>query len=328
MKFMKMPDEHIYDWFERNYPEVRVQVRVGALNTIIRTYADEIGYDFFAEKSPRCVDAYDFFNAVLKKTDEELLSLYNFGQRKLNLIRDAQKRFIQESKDFIEENMLSAYKTRFNWITADWKRVKNHCRTTDNKGFTDKDATEEFKRMLLISEHSPIRLIEVDWSWEDIYSWVATHWSRHKFEKFISTQRDDRKEHDIPRGNMPQDTPVKFDGYANMQNLIDVFRKRLCYQASPETRALAEDFKMALHEIHPELADALVPNCVYRCGCPEFHCCGYIDRLVRWIVEHEEEDHIGGWLELCGGIQRRYDLYNQYFYETKEKEMEALCQSL
>jgi hypothetical protein len=24
-------------------------------------------------------------------------------------------------------------KTVFNWIGDDWKRVKNHCRTTDNK---------------------------------------------------------------------------------------------------------------------------------------------------------------------------------------------------
>ena len=33
--------------------------------------------------------------------------------------------------------------------------------------------SEDFKRKLLISEHSPIRLIEFDWSWENMPSWVS-----------------------------------------------------------------------------------------------------------------------------------------------------------
>ena len=52
--------------------------------------------------------------------------------------------------------------TIFNYIAADWKRVKNHCRTTVGKEFTENEPTEEFKKKLLISEHTPIRLIEVD----------------------------------------------------------------------------------------------------------------------------------------------------------------------
>ena len=83
-------------------------------------------------------------------------------------------------------------KTIFNWFSDDWKRVKNHCRTTDNKEFTENEATDTFKKKLLISEHTPIRLLEFDWSWKGIYYWLSTEWSRHKFEKFISSQRDDR----------------------------------------------------------------------------------------------------------------------------------------
>ena len=82
--------------------------------------------------------------------------------------------------------------TKFNFIADDWKRVKNHCRTTDNKDFTENDASETFRKKLLMSEHSPIRLLEFDWSWKGIAYWVSTEWSRHKFEKFISSQRDDR----------------------------------------------------------------------------------------------------------------------------------------
>jgi len=201
-------------------------------------------------------------------------------------------------------------KTTFNCVIAtkdDWRRVKNHCRTTANKIFTDNDATEEFKRKLLISEHTPIRLLEVDWSWRGMPSWVATHWVRHKFEKFVSTQRDDRKKNDIPRGKMPQDTPVNFDGYANAQSLIDAFRKRLCFQASPETREYAEDFKWSLKKESPELAWVLVPNCIYRCGCPEFEQCGFFKKFIT--LDSEE----------LFDISKRYDHYNQYF----DKIMEA-----
>ena len=211
-------------------------------------------------------------------------------------------------------------KTQFNYISDDWVRVKNHCRTTDNKDFTEKEPNEEWKKKLLISEHSPIRLIEIDWSWEDIYSWVATHWSRHKFEKFISTQRDDRKKHDIPRGKMSQDTPVKFDGYANMQSLIDSFRKRLCIGCvSPETRELAEDFKLALHETKPELAYVLVPNCVYRCGCPEFKCCGYINELFSYASTWYDDAKM---MTVMTDIATRYDLYNEMFYFNKKMEID------
>ncbi len=46
--------------------------------------------------------------------------------------------------------------TIFNYIADDWKRVKNHCRTTDNKEFTDVDATERFKKTLRSPLHRKI----------------------------------------------------------------------------------------------------------------------------------------------------------------------------
>lgn len=205
-------------------------------------------------------------------------------------------------------------KTVFNWIGDDWRRVKNHCRTTDNKDFTEKDATDTFKKKLLISEHSPIRLLEFDWTWKGIKSWIATHWSRHRWEKFISTQRDDRLIDDIPRDEKPQGALVNFDGYANMQNLIDTWRKRLCYQASKETREYAEDFKVTLHETHPIESDVLVPQCVFRGGCSEFKTCGYFQKFINWVFVEKGlnvEDYMTD-------IQKRYDLYNEWFYSEKK----------
>lgn len=209
-------------------------------------------------------------------------------------------------------------KTIFNWIGNDWKRVKNHCRTTVNKKFTDNEPSEKFKKDLLISEHTPIRLLEIDWSWSSIPSWVSVHWTRHKHEKFVSTQRDDRKEHDISRDDMPQGTPVDMDNYANEQQCIDIFRKRLCYQASPETRELAEDFKVTLHTIEKEMSDVLVPNCIYRCGCPEFNMCQekIFAEFLNWVMDKE------GSLTNVFKIQKRYDLYNEWFYEKHKKEHE------
>ena len=201
-------------------------------------------------------------------------------------------------------------KTIFNYISDDWKRVKNHCRTTDNKDFTDNDATDEFKKKLLISEHTPIRLLEFDWSWKSIYYWVSTEWSRHKFEKFISSQRDDRLKDDIPRGKKPQDALVNFDGYGNMQNIIDGWRKRLCRKATKEARELAEDFKYELHKTHPLESNVLVPNCVYRFGCPEQFGtpCAFFGEFLKYCKDNN--------LPL-NTIQNRYDAYNKMFYEYK-----------
>lgn len=198
--------------------------------------------------------------------------------------------------------------TEFNWMPSNetWCRVKNHCRTTDNKNFTGKDATDTFKKKLLFSEHSPIRLLEFDWSWKGIKYWLSTEWSRHKFEKFISTQRNDRQKN-YDRNKAPQDSPVNFDGYANMQNLIDAWRKRMCFQATPEARQLAEDFKRQLHETHPIEADVLVPHCVYRGCCSEcFNGCGFWDRLVK---DWDKEDIIN--------IEKRYQKYNEWFYNKE-----------
>lgn len=205
-------------------------------------------------------------------------------------------------------------KTIFNFISSDWKRVKNHCRTTDNKGFTENEATETFKKKLLISEHSPIRLIEFDWSWKWIPYWVSTEWSRHKFEKFISTQRDDRLKDETPRSEKPQGALVNFDGYANEQNLIDAWRKRLCKMATKEARELAMDFKSELRKTHPDESDVLVPNCIYRMGCPEFDCCTHVQKFKDWC-----EDSGYDLIDLMD-IQLRYDLYNEFFYSEVYKE--------
>lgn len=103
-------------------------------------------------------------------------------------------------------------KTEILKIKGDWVEVASDCRSTVGKPPLDHEPSADFKRKILIAEHSPIRDISVKWTWHGIKSWVATHWSRHKFEKYIKSQRSDRT--GIPRDKLPQDAPVDFTGEA------------------------------------------------------------------------------------------------------------------
>ncbi len=199
-------------------------------------------------------------------------------------------------------------KTKILKVKGDWIEVVDDCRSTVGKPPLGKEPSEQFKRSILIAEHSPIRDISIKWKWTNIPSWVATHWVRHKWERYVKSQRTDRT--GIQRDKLPQDAPVDFTGEANCQHLIDTMRKRLCRQASQETREYAEDLKAAIHDIQPELSDVLVPNCVYRCGCPEISCCGWYNKIV------------GKYPKFAGAvnIQERYDEYNKIFWEGRNGE--------
>ena len=202
--------------------------------------------------------------------------------------------------------------TVFRAIIDDWTRAKNHCRTTDNKDFTEKEPTDTFKKKLLISEHSPIRTLQYDWTWPSIPYWVSTHWARHVWTPFISTQRDDRLHDEISRDEKPQGALVRFDGYANQQHLIDTWRKRLCYKATPEARWLAEDLKLAMFDRgFCAESEVLVPNCIYRGGCPEFTSCGLYKRFLKFCEENYHD------LDLSN-LDARYRAYNHMFYKEHE----------
>ena len=193
-------------------------------------------------------------------------------------------------------------KTEILKIKGSWEEILDDCRATVGKDPLGKEPSRKFKREILLSEHSPIRAIEIKFRWKDIPYWVEMHWKTHKWESRTNTQRNDRQQV-YDRGKAPQDAPVTFIGEPNIQNLIDTWRKRLCYQASPETREYAEDFKKWLWLQEPEIADVLVPNCVYRCGCPEATGCQWYNKMVE---EHP-------WLASTD-IQERYNEYHRIFF--------------
>lgn len=194
-------------------------------------------------------------------------------------------------------------KTKILKIKGDWAEVVDDCRSTVGKESLGRDPSTEFKKRILIAEHSPIRDIIFKWKWEDIKSWIATHWVRHKWECFVKSQRTDRT--GVNRDKLPQDALVDFVGEANAQHLIDTMRKRLCYQAAPETRQYAEDLKAAITEVEPEIGRVLVPNCIYRCGCPEMQTCGLWGQFMDWCEEAGKDWYLTN-------IQDRYDIYHEF----------------
>lgn len=192
-------------------------------------------------------------------------------------------------------------KTKIIAVKGTWQEVLNKCRFTVGKEPINKEPSDLFKENILIAEHSPIRSIVIDWTWLNIKHWVDVHWARHKWEKWLRTARTDRT--GVPRDKITQDKPQDFWGEANVQHLIDTMRKRLCFQTANETREYAEDLKVTIaNEVSYHIADVLVPNCIYRGGCPEIQSCGF---WADFIKEHPTT--------LQMSIKERYAVYNMLF---------------
>jgi hypothetical protein len=164
-----------------------------------------------------------------------------------------------------------------------WKRALNAARRTIGKEPLNKEPSKSWRAKMLLAEHSPIRLVEFEWTWKDIMQWVTTHLVRHHegCEKFVHTQRGDRRaildEYNVSsRDELPQGATNDMDMTANAQALISISRKRLCNCASKETREAWKQVQDAIREVDPVMADKMVPECIYRGFCPEFmNPCGY-----------------------------------------------------
>lgn len=165
-------------------------------------------------------------------------------------------------------------------LVTTWKRVLNAARRTIGKNPLDKEPSDSWKAKMLLAEHSPIRLLEYDWTWTQIQQWITAHLVRHHegCEKFVHTQRVDRNSalQGLDRDDLPQGLLNDMDMSANAQALINISRKRLCNCASKETREAWKQVKEAIKEIDPIMASKMVPECLYRGFCPEFmNPCGY-----------------------------------------------------
>ena len=172
--------------------------------------------------------------------------------------------------------------TRLERVTL-WNRALNAARRTIGKSPLDKEPSDSWEAKMLLAEHSPIRLVEFEWTWEGIKQWVTTHIVRHHegCEKMVHSQRGDRRsileEYGIDvRDKLPQGALNDMDMTANAQALINISRKRLCSCASKETREAWKQVQEAIRRVDPIMAEKMVPECIYRGFCPEFmNPCGY-----------------------------------------------------
>lgn len=160
-------------------------------------------------------------------------------------------------------------------IVNTWRDVADAARTTIGKDKGEKEPSSSWKIRMIKSEHSPIRKMFVSWKWVDIPYFVVMHLVRHKvgIEHFVSTQRSDRT--GVKRDELPQGALVTHECMADIQSIINISRKRLCFNASKETREAWEAFLEKLNKIEPEIVHCCVPDCIYRGTCREFKTCGY-----------------------------------------------------
>ena len=156
--------------------------------------------------------------------------------------------------------------------TADLFWVKACTLNTVGKEAT-KAPKEDWIKRLAEAEHSPIRELWFGIKMTIPY-WVSVHFVRHHIgvNHYVQTQRSDRT--GIIRDELTQAQTVTHIMSINAQELINMSHKRLCLQASPETRKVMQLIVEQVVEVAPYMKDVLVPLCKYRNGkCTEMFPC-------------------------------------------------------
>ena len=201
-------------------------------------------------------------------------------------------------------------KARITNFIVNWNAIKSACMTTISKQAGDKEPPKEWKRKLLICEHSPIRRSIISWKWDSIPYCISTHFARHHegCEKFVGTSRSDRTEiKDRSQRSQMDCVPMEMD--ANIQALINISAKRLCTCADPLTTKYWKAVLEAVREYDEDIYWACVPQCI-KCGaCVEpFGQCKFFENFAKGLSKEELTD-----------IMTRYEKYNEYRDKQKIK---------
>lgn len=156
----------------------------------------------------------------------------------------------------------------------DWEWCKTCTLNTIGKKSLTKP-TEEWKKKIIESEHSPLRELWFGFKMIIPY-WVSVHFVRHHIgvNHYVQSQRNDRQ-NKYNRNEAPQGEMVSHIMSLNAQELVFMAHKRLCMQASQETRDVMKLICDLVIEKCPGFESVLVPLCEYRNGkCTEFYPCG------------------------------------------------------
>lgn len=194
---------------------------------------------------------------------------------------------------------------------VDWTEIKNACRKTISMKDSRIEPSSEWKRNLLIAEHSPLRhsLITIDI--EDVPFYVMGHLVRHSVgvTPYVGTSREDRT--GVDRSERSQTDLVSMRLDMNIQSLINISRKRLCNQADRQTQLLWLEVVKAIAEYDQDIAWACVPEGIRTCGCPEkFGNCCACENIISTMD-----------FESRMNINKRYDRYNTHRNKILKKEL-------
>lgn len=194
---------------------------------------------------------------------------------------------------------------------VDWTEIKNACRKTISMKDSKVEPGSDWKRKLLLAEHSPLRhsLITVDI--EDVPFYVMGHLVRHSVgvTPYVGTSREDRT--GIDRSERSQTDLVSMRLDMNIQSLINISRKRLCNQADKQTQIVWLEVVKAIAEYDQDIAWACVPEGIRSCGCPEkFGNCCACENIIKQMVFDDRLD-----------LTKRYDHYNNHRNKILKREL-------
>lgn len=156
---------------------------------------------------------------------------------------------------------------------ADWAEVKRRALVTVGREAVTPPSAK-WRADILRARHSPIRWLVFSFRIECPY-WVSVHLCRHHVgaQPYVRSQRNDRQAM-YDRNKAPQDAPVVMILDLNAEALLTLANKRLCWQASEETREVVRKMCDLAAEACPEFEPELVPMCVRNGGvCHEMHSC-------------------------------------------------------
>ncbi len=159
----------------------------------------------------------------------------------------------------------------------DWMECKKRALFTSGFTKVKTQPDENWKHKILDARHSPIRRLRFAFEITGMPSWVSVHLVRHVHaQPYVQSQRNDRQSN-YDRRKAPQDSPVNMIWDMNAEELMIIANKRLCMQASEETRAVVAEMCRLVVEKCPEFEPFLVPMCKYAGGCHEMYPCGLMD---------------------------------------------------
>lgn len=194
---------------------------------------------------------------------------------------------------------------------VDWTEIKNACRKTISMSDSKVEPSSEWKRKLLLAEHSPLRHSLITLDITDVPFYVMGHLVRHHngVTPYVGTSREDRTGVDRSKRSQTDLVSMRLD--LNVQALINISRKRLCSQADRQTQILWLEVVKAIADYDPDIAWACVPEGIRTAGCPEkFGDCTLCPTVLRRMPAEDRFD-----------LESRYDFYNDHRNNTLKREL-------